>query len=196
MCYALAFVLVVLYVAGVQGFLPTALRQGVFFLLQKGTLAVALFAVVMLIGVLPLDSKMRRYIAPIRAELSIIACILACGHMAAYAMSYVPRVLSSGAIAPLVAAGLVAALALAVLLVVLGATSFNAVKARMSKQSWVRLQKWAYAFYALIYVHVLAMLLPSALAGGAAAAQAVAVYTLVFGAYAVLRVFRVLQDRR
>lgn len=108
-CYALAFALVVLYVAGVQGLLPAALRQGVFFLLQKGTLAVALFAVVMFIGVLLLDSKARRYIAPIRAELSIIACILACGHMVAYAMSYVPRVLSSGVIAPLVAVGLAAA---------------------------------------------------------------------------------------
>ena len=82
------------------------------------------------------------------------------------------------------------AAAITVLLVVLGVTSFNSVKARMSKQIWVKVQKWAYVFFGLTYVHVLAMLLPSALGGGAAAVQSVAAYTVVFGAYAVLRVAR------
>ena len=91
---------------------------------------------------------------------------------------------------PFVAVGLAVAAAITVLLVVLGVTSFNSVKARMSKQIWVKVQKWAYVFFGLTYVHVLAMLLPSALGGGAAAVQSVAAYTVVFGAYAVLRVAR------
>ena len=49
--YALAAVLVALYLAGTQGLLPAVVKGAVFLLLQKGMLPVALFAVVMLIGV-------------------------------------------------------------------------------------------------------------------------------------------------
>lgn len=190
--YVSAGILMVLYVAGLQGWLPlpAPVRSVLFLLLQKGTLAVALFAVVMFIGALPRDSGPRKHLMPIRAELSIIACILVCGHIVAYCLSYVPRMMGAGGVNPFVAVGLAVAAAITVLLVVLGVTSFNSVKARMSKQIWVKVQKWAYVFFGLTYVHVLAMLLPSALGGGAAAVQSVAAYTVVFGAYAVLRVAR------
>lgn len=196
--YVAAAALAVLYVAALQGLLPlpAPVRNVLFLLLQKGTLAVALFVVVMFIGVFPRDSKPRKYLAPIRAELSIIAFALIIGHILAYCLSYVPRVLGAGAISPFVSVGLVVAAIVTVLLAVLGVTSFNFVKARMSAQAWTRVQKWSYVFFGLTYVHVLAMLLPSALSGGAAAVQSVTVYTIVFGAYAVLRIIRALLDRK
>ena len=92
------------------------------------------------------------------------------------------------------AVGLAVAAAITVLLIVLGVTSFGSVKVRMSKQAWVKVQKWAYVFFSLTYAHVLAMLLPSALGGGTAAVQSVAAYTVVFGVYAVLRVARALRE--
>ena len=59
--------------------------------------------------------------------------------------------------------------ALVVLLVVLGVTSFAFVKRQMSTASWKKVQKLAYPFFGLVYVHPLLMLLPSALHGGLAA---------------------------
>ena len=196
--YAAAIVLALLYIGALQGLLPLSapVRNVLFLLLQKGTLAVALFTVVMFVGVFPRDSKLRKYLSPIRAELSIIACMLIVGHILAYCLTYVPRVLGAGVISPFVSVGLGVAFAVTVLLIVLGATSFNSVKARMNSQTWFRVQKWSYVFFGLTYVHVLAMLLPSALSGGMTAAQSVVAYTVVFGAYAVLRIVRAILDRK
>ena len=94
------------------------------------------------------------------------------------------------------AVALVVALALFALLIVLGVTSFNFVKKRMKKETWKRVQLLAYPFWGLVYVHLLLMLLPSALRGGAPAQMSVVVYSVVFLGYAVLRVRRALVDRR
>ena len=171
--YVAATVLMALYVSGLQGWLPlpVPVRSTLFLLLQKGFLAVALFAVAMFIGAFPRDGRPRKHLMAIRAELSIIACILVCGHIVVYCLSYVPLVLEAGIINPFVAVGLAVAAAITVLLIVLGVTSFGSVKVRMSKQAWVKVQKWAYVFFSLTYAHVLAMLLPSALGGGTAAVQ-------------------------
>ena len=45
-------------------------------------------------------------------------------------------------------------------------------------------------------MHVLAMLLPSALGGGAATQESVTAYTLMFGAYLVARITRAILDRK
>lgn len=193
--YALAAVLVALYLAQVLGSLPPALKWAVLPLMQKGTLALALFSVVMFIGALPDGSKLRRRLAPVRSELSIVACILVCGHMVAYAVSFVPRLIGMGQIGAAAAAGLMAAAVLTVLLAVLGVTSLSAVKAHMPQGKWKRIQRWAYVFYVLTYAHIVLMLLPSALAGGSNALQSLIAYTIVFASYAVARNTRAVHER-
>lgn len=194
--YLLALVLAALYLAGVQGILPAWAKNAAFALMQKGTLATALFAVVMFIGTLPRAGRLRLRLAPIRAELSIIACILICGHVAAYALSFVPRLLGAKALGIPVIVGLAAAFVLVAFGLVLGITSIKRVHARMEGRTWTRIQRFAYVFYALMYIHALAMLLPSALAGGAAALQSVVAYTVVFALYAALRIWRAVADKR
>ena len=157
-------------------------------------LSLALFVVVMYIGVFAKGSKVHQWLKPVRSELSIIACILACGHMAVYLGSYAPRL--GGTLGVNVVSALVVALALLVLLLVLGVTSFAFVKRRMRTDSWKRLQRWAYVFFGLVYVHLMLMLAPAASQGGEAAVASVVVYTVIFGAYAALRVRRALVDRR
>ena len=88
------------------------------------------------------------------------------------------------------------AIVLFVLLLVLGVTSFNMVKKRMKTESWKRLQRLSYVFFALVYAHLLLMLLPSALHGAAAPQANVAVYSVVFVGYFVLRLVRFALDRR
>ena len=87
--------------------------------------------------------------------------------MAVYLASYAPRL--GGALGGNVLGALVVALALLVLLLVLGVTSFGFVERRMRTESWKRLQRWAYVFFGLVYVHLMLMLAPAASRGGEAA---------------------------
>lgn len=192
--YVLAVGADVAYIAGIEGLLPRAVMSPLTLLMGKCMLSLALFVVVMYIGVFAQGSKVHQWLKPIRSELSIIACILACGHMAVYLSSYVPRL--GSAMSSNVMAALGVALALLVLLLVLGVTSFNVVKKRMRTESWKRLQRWAYVFFGLVYVHLMLMLAPAASRGGQAAIASVAVYTVVFGAYAVFRVRRAVLDHQ
>lgn len=192
--YALAIALVVVFFCSGMLHLPRSVDTLLFTLVRKCTLALALFVVVMLIGAFPHDSKVRRWLQPIRAELSIIAWILSLGHMAAYLSGYMTR-LVSGAMDGAVFAAIVVALVLFVLLLVLGVTSFQFVKQRMTRASWRRVQKFSYVFFALVYVHLMLMLLPPALQGGSVAQVSVAVYSVIFIAYAVARVSYALKSR-
>lgn len=192
--YVLAVAVSVLFIAAEFFPMPRAVWSALFLLVQKCMLALALFAVVMLIGVFSRDSRVGRWLRPIRAELSIIAWILSLGHMAVYLASYLPRLggVNKGA----VMISFVVALVLFALLLVLGVTSFNVVKKRMKKDTWKRVQMLAYPFFGLVYLHLMLMLLPPALHGGVAAQVSVAVYSVLFATYALLRVRRAMIDRK
>ena len=80
--YVLAVAADVAYVIGVEGLLPRVVMGPLTLLMGKCVLSLALFVVVMYIGVFAKGSKVHQWLKPVRSELSIIACILACGHMA------------------------------------------------------------------------------------------------------------------
>lgn len=194
--YAAAIAVDVLYMYGVFFGLPRAVWSPLFVLVQKCELALALFVVVMFVGCLKRGGRAYRWLKPVRSELSIVAWFLSLGHMAVYLESYLPRLFGGGPISGNVMGAFVLALVLLALLVVLGVTSFAFVKRHMSTASWKRVQKLAYPFFGLVYVHLLLMLLPSALHGGIAAQASVAVYSVVFVGYGLCRVGRALLDRQ
>ena len=193
--YVAAIAVDVVYVYGVFFGLPRAVWSPLFVLIQKCELALALFVVVMFIGCFRKGGKVRHWLGAVRSELSIVAWFLSLGHMAVYLESYLPR-LGGGAISGNVMGAFVLAIVLLVLLIVLGVTSFAFVKKNMHTETWKKVQKLAYPFFALVYVHLLLMLLPSALHGGIAASASVAVYSVVFIGYGLCRVGRALVDRR
>lgn len=194
--YAAAIAVDAVYVYGVFFGLPRAVWSPLFVLVQKCELSLALFVVVMFIGCLNRSGRIYHWLKPVRSELSIVAWFLSLGHMAVYLESYLPRLLGGGALSGNVVGAFVLAVVLLVLLVVLGVTSFAFVKRSMRTETWKRVQKLAYPFFALVYVHLLLMLLPSALHGGIAASASVAVYSVVFVGYGLCRVGRALADRR
>ncbi len=194
--YVLAAVAVVAQLASTSLGLPKSVDLALLLLVKRCNVAMALFAVVMLIGVLPRDGRASSWMRPVRSEISIVACILCAGHVIGYVVSYAPRVIAGALANPLLVVGLVAALVLTVLLVVLGVTSIQRVKRAMDSAKWKRLQRLAYAFFLLACVHALLMLLPSALGGGAAATEGVCAYSVLLVAYVVLRGARALADRR
>lgn len=194
--YAAAIAIDVLYMYGVFFGLPRAVWSPLFVLVQKCELALALFVVVMFIGCLNREGRACRWLKPVRSELSIVAWFLSLGHMAVYLESYLPRLFGGGAISGNVMGAFALAVVLLVLLVVLGVTSFAFVKRAMHTETWKKVQKLAYLFFGLVFVHLLLMLLPSALHGGLAAQASVAVYSVVFVGYALCRVSRALADKQ
>lgn len=92
--------------------------------------------------------------------------------------------------------GFVIALALLVLILVLGITSARFVKRHMHAKSWKQLQCFSYLFYVLIYIHLLFMLGPAAAKGSSIAITKVVVYSIIFVAYFVSRILRYSGDKR
>lgn len=166
-------------------------------LMQRCTLAMAFLTVVMFVGVLQDGSPLKARLAPIRRQLSIAGCLLALCHVFYYAYTYVMQIqgiLGASAVKTGLAANLFVSLGISVLLtlllLVLMVTSFTFIKSHMHGTVWKRVQKFSYLFYALIYVHLMIILLPPALSGKEAALESVAVYTVIFVAYAILRIRR------
>lgn len=194
--YVLAVIAVAAQLASASLGLPKAADLALLLLVKRCYVAMALFVIIMFIGVLPRDGRLSRWLRPVRAEVSIIACILCAGHIVGYAASYVPRALAGALASPAVAAGLIVALVLTALLIVLGVTSAQRVKRAMGPAPWKRVQRLAYPFFVLACAHALLMLLPSALGGGTAAFEGAIAYAVVLVAYVVLRGVRALADRR
>ena len=149
-----------------------------------------LFAVVMFVGVLPEGSRVWRYLSPARGGLSVVAALLALCHIVSYLSTYLDVILSGFATASsTTAVSLMLAVVLLALLALLTVTSFRLVKFRMSARMWTRVQRLSYAFFGLMGLHAIFVLLPSCALGGKPATS-VGMCGLVLVAYAVLRVRR------
>lgn len=201
--YACALAADMLYVyaiiVGANGVFWTAFLP----LMQRCTLAMALFAVVMFAGVLKDGSPFKAKFMSIRRQFSIAACILSSCHIAFYANTYILQIASiadGSAVQSALETNLFVSLGISTLITfllgVLTATSFMAVKSHMRASTWKKVQRLAYLFYALVFVHLAIILAPPALAGKDAAMESICVYTAVFAAYFILRIRRYVIDKK
>ena len=188
--YVLAMAIDVAFLVQGQSYATSGWWRTLLPFIQRGMLAFSLFSVVMYIGVLPPQSKVRHYLAPIRGPLSILAAILAYAHIVRYLAGYLGRLLQgfSGMAESTVASFAVSFILLA-LMTFLTVISFDAVRSHLPAAAWKRLQRLAYAFYGLVIVHAAFLLGPSALQGGDALPRLI-IYLGVGLAYAILRIWR------
>lgn len=191
--YFAALALVALYLAGTAAGVCGGLWPYFMPLMQRCTLAFALFSTVMYVGVLSDSSQLRAKLMPIRRQLSILACIFALGHIAFYMQSYAPR--GFAVLGGNQGLSLTLAVILIALMVTLLATSFQVVRRQMNAVSWKRIQRLSYPFYLFTYVHLALLLGPSALAGKDTAVVSLMVYSMVVATYVALRVRRALLRR-
>ena len=195
--YGLACAVDIVYAYGIVYSLPPMVLRILSVTVQRCLLATALFAVVMYCGVFSEQSAVRRRIGPIRAELSIMACILAFAHCLNYLESYLGVLSRNVAVVSAnQLASLILAIVLFALMVILGVTSFKKVKHRMKANVWKAIQRSAYVFFALIYVHELLVLYPSATKGAGDAMATCVAGGIVFALYFVLRFVRYVVDRK
>ncbi|MCX7657800.1 MAG: FMN-binding protein, partial [Oscillospiraceae bacterium] len=149
----------------------------------------AFWCAVMWTGALPNGSKPIKMLMPIRAELSILAAILTLSHAIYYGKTYILKLFSlPQTITVNFLLTCIAAIILLAIMLPLTAISFPKIRKKMNPKSWKNIQKAAYIFYALIYVHIMIIFVPMAKAGRKGYLFSIIAYSLVFIGYAVFRI--------
>lgn len=193
--YVLAIAVDIVFLTQAISSFSAVAGRALFPFMQQGLFAFGLLSVVMFIGVLPEGSRPKRYLRPVRGELSIIASILIVGHVLNYFQPIFMRAFMGAGVKTSVFAGVALSVVLVVLLAVLTITSFRHVRNVMDAAMWKRVQLLAYPFYVLVFCHIMAMLMPAALNGAGRAVVVVVLYVVLLIAYAGLRLWRVSRDR-
>lgn len=181
---------------GISKQLPKWLRVWVWNPFAWGAFATAVFVVVMFAGAVSRGSLMQKKLMPIRAELSIIASILTLGHNFSAGQTYFVLLFTQPSKLPVnQLAAAVCSLVMLCIMLPLFITSFPKVRKKMVAKTWKKLQRTAYVFYGLIYVHVLLLAIPRARAGHTSAVINIAIFSVVFLGYGVMRVRKALDNR-
>lgn len=183
--------------SGADASFPGWMSNYVWPLLSHGAFASALFIIVMYMGALPNGTKAIKRLMPIRAELSIMASLLVLGHNIAYGRTYFVRLFtdtSKMSTTQMLAA--ICSLIMIAIMLPLMITSFKAVRKKMKPKSWKKLQRSAYVFYGLIYVHTMLLYVPMVQAGRSVYIVNVILYSLIFISYAGMRIRKELLKKK
>ena len=172
-------------------FLPMHLfvKNNILGIFAKGSLGTAMFVVVMYTGALPKGNKLIAPLMKIRGELSITAAILVLCHNFTYGMTYFRMLFTKTSLlsATQLAAAVISLVLIAIMLV-LTVTSFPSVRKKMQAKKWRQLQRTAYVFYGLMYVHIMLINIPYARLGLGMYIANVVIYSIVFLGYAAMRI--------
>ena len=192
-CYALTTILGIgLVIGSYTNFiwsLPHWMTVSIIPILIKSTFATALFVIVMYTGAFKKGGKLIKFLMPIRAQLSIMACILTLAHNISFGRYYFIALFTAPetlALNSKIAACI--SLVLIAIMIPLFITSFPSVRKSMKPKSWKKLQRLAYLFYGLVYAHVMVLMVPIAINGVKIYIINVLAYSVVFITYAVMRI--------
>ena len=162
-----------------------------------GILAEALFAVVAFTGCLPDKWKVTHRLKSIRAELSVMGCIISIGEVLYFSPQFVSFINGELSLGREIAT--IATIILVVLMIPLMLTSFYCVRANMNPKSWKKLQSTAYLFYFGLWLHIFGLY--ASLNGGLADlftgkhGEALICYTVLWGVYFIVRFIKLAIDR-
>ena len=173
------------------GFLsmPLFLKTNILGIFAKGSLGTAMFVAVMYAGALPKGSKLIAPLMKIRGELSITAAILVLCHNFTYGITYFKMLfIKPEALSATQLTAAIISLVLIIIMIVLTVTSFQAVRKKMKAKKWKQLQRTAYVFYGLMYVHIMLINIPYARLGLGTYIANVVIYSIVFLGYAAMRI--------
>lgn len=168
---------------------PDFVNNYILALFRRGSLATAFFIIVMYTGALKNGSVLMKKLIVIRGELSIMASIMILCHNIFFGKTYFVRLFTSASTMPVTQVlAAVASLLMLVIMIPLAIMSFPKVRKRMKPKLWKKLQRFAYAFYALIYTHVFLLTYSSAKAFRGDYTFSLILYTIIFGVYFVMRI--------
>lgn len=159
---------------------------------SRGTISLALFTIVMYTGVFDNSFKFKKNLMAIRGELSIIACILTLGHNVLYGIYFFPTFFTnihSLPINKIIATSL--SLIMICLMIPLMITSFKSVRKKLSHKTLKKVQKSAYVFYGIMYIHIMLLYIPHFNDN----LFEIILYSIIFLMYYFLRIKKFLRDK-
>lgn len=169
--------------------MPLFLKNNILGIFAKGSLGTAMFIAVMYAGALPKGSKLIAPLMKIRGELSITAAILVLCHNFTYGITYFKMLfIKPEALSATQLTAAIISLVLIIIMIVLTVTSFQAVRKKMKAKKWKQLQRTAYVFYGLMYVHIMLINIPYARLGLGTYIANVVIYSIVFLGYAAMKI--------
>ena len=160
---------------------------------KRGAFSTAIFIIVMYLGAVKKNNVIAKRLFSIRGEMSIIACISTLGHNIVYGLYYFPKLFldtSSLNRSQIIAVSLT--IVMISIMMPLFITSFRCVRNKMKASTWKRIQRLAYPFFIMIYIHV--MVLYSAKLDKHI--FDIIIYTLIFGVYGILRIRKYVMERK
>lgn len=161
----------------------------------KGIISIGFFIIVMYAGALNSKWNITKNLLRIRGELAIIASILMLPHGIIYGYKFLflnlPKLIAEGNFPILYLLVSVVGIIAFLLMIPLFITSFIKIRKKMNAVKWKKLQRWAYLFYLLAYVHVVILLVN----GKSLNWTKLITYTIVFGVYAVLRTAKAIKNK-
>lgn len=171
--------------------LPAIITDWFLPIIAGGGLTGALFVLVMYAGAFPNRSLGAKIFMPIRGQLSIIASIIGIGHSIAYGKSYYKMTLNGfSGLRTDVVIFIIISVVMELIMLPLFITSFITVRKKMKGTTWKKLQRLAYPFYFLLFVHVMMLMIPPALKGEYGYNITVFVYGFVFISYLICRLVK------
>ena len=164
---------------------------------RRAVPAFALFTIVMFVGCLGKGTRARRWVGPVRAELSILACIFTVPHVVFYLQTY-QKIMFAGILKPSEITNWAywSSIAFTALLAVLGVLSLRFLRKRIPYRVWKGIQRLSYLFFPLIWIHVILLRLRPNPAAIDTVLQSTWAYGLIVVVYAVCRIARYICDRR
>ena len=160
---------------------------------SRSGLSAAMFVLVMYAGAMPAGSSIIRRLMPIRGQLSILASILTLGHNASYGITYFKSLFTDTAHMQFYQiCASICSLIMLLIMLPLFITSFLTIRKKMNGQKWKQLQRLAYIFYGLMYVHIALLVIPQMLRLRSGYLLTFIFYSSVFFAYPVCRILKML----
>lgn len=185
--YIATVIISVLSVLAPKKGLPFVIDYLVKNILARGTLAGALFILVMVASVCP-AAKLRGLLLRTRGEMAIIAALLTLIHNISYGKHYFVALFTkiSDLDAPRIFAA-VLSLIMIVLLIPLTLTSFMVIRKKMNPKKWKSLQRLSYLFYGLLFIHISMIFSISIAKGHLSTLFDLSVYAIIYIAYLICR---------
>ncbi|MDY6037620.1 MAG: ferric reductase-like transmembrane domain-containing protein [Eubacterium sp.] len=151
---------------------------------QRGIFSTVTFMIVMFLGTVRKHNKITKKLMKVRGEISIIGCLSALCHNVIFGMIYFtmlfknPELMSTRSLIASILTIVLLALMLPLLI-----TSFRSVRRKMKAKTWKNVQRLAYPFFILIYVHIMVLFT----ADISKNIVSIAAYTAIYALYVILR---------
>lgn len=191
--YVLIIPVVLYYETKLYKEMPIWFTKYVMDIFIRGIFSTVTFMIVMFLGVITTHNKYTRKLMSIRGEMSIIGCFAALCHNVAFGIRYfVEFFTNSEKMNIYTKTATIITLILISMMLPLMITSFKCVRNKMKAKNWKKLQKLAYPFFYLIYVHLMVLFMHKP----EKHMPSIVLYTVIYMLYTILRVRKYLITKK